>query len=492
MRRRTFIKGSAAAGAGMLGTGRPAAGAAAGPAKVPLSPEIEPLVRLLEETPRDRVLESVGKRIHAETTYEELLAAVLLAGVRNVQPRPSVGFKFHAVLGVNSAHLAALNAAHGDRWLPIFWAIDSFKDSQARDVREGNWTMGPVNETAVPPAHRAEKAFTEAMDRWQEEEADAAAAGLARTQGASRVFELLWRYGARDYRSIGHKAIFVANSWRTLQVIGWRHAEPVVRSIAYALLNHGGENPATTDDPADRPWRRNQKLVKTIRREWQDGRADAQAITDLLAALREGSDSDAADNVVAILNRGVAPQSIWDAIFAGAAELVLRKPGIISLHAVTTTNAVHVAYQMSERDETRRLLLLQNAAFLPLFRDTRGGGPPVKLSALQAAAPDKDVPSPSEILSEAGRDRKRATQLALGYLQKGGDPRNLVHAARNTVILKGRGAHDYKYASAALEDYLHISPPWRERYLATSLLLVPPSTRTDNPLIERARAVLSA
>ncbi|MGC4054570.1 MAG: hypothetical protein QM757_36285 [Paludibaculum sp.] len=65
-----------------------------------------------------------------------MLAALLLAGVRNIQPRP-VGFKFHAVLVVNSAHLASLASPDSDRWLPIFWAIDQFKSSQAADVKRG-------------------------------------------------------------------------------------------------------------------------------------------------------------------------------------------------------------------------------------------------------------------------------------------------------------------------------------------------------------------
>ncbi len=38
----------------------------------------------------------------------------------------------------------------------------------------------------------------------------------------------MWEYGARDFRNIGHKAIYAANAWRTLQAIGWRHAEPVL------------------------------------------------------------------------------------------------------------------------------------------------------------------------------------------------------------------------------------------------------------------------
>ena len=86
-----------------------------------LPPEIEPLVRLIEEMPRDRVLEEeVTRRVKHGLNYRELLTALLLAGVRNIQPRP-VGYKFHAVLVVNSAHPASsLAYPDTDRWLPIF------------------------------------------------------------------------------------------------------------------------------------------------------------------------------------------------------------------------------------------------------------------------------------------------------------------------------------------------------------------------------------
>src|SRR5437667_6086820 len=143
-------------------------------------PDIEPLVRFLEETPRERLLEEVAARIHHGLTYRELLAALLLAGVRNIQPRP-VGFKFHAVLVVNSAHLASISSPDSDRWLPIFWALDYFKSAQAEDVREGDWTMAALDETKVPPTDKAKAALVGAMDNWDEAAADAAVTGLART-----------------------------------------------------------------------------------------------------------------------------------------------------------------------------------------------------------------------------------------------------------------------------------------------------------------------
>src|SRR6059058_4118686 len=104
---------------------------------VKLAHDIQPLVRLLEETPREKLLEEVGARIRNGTSYREVVAALLLAGVKNVQPRPDVGHKFHAVLVVNSAHLASISSPYDQRWLPIFWALDYFKGQQSADEREG-------------------------------------------------------------------------------------------------------------------------------------------------------------------------------------------------------------------------------------------------------------------------------------------------------------------------------------------------------------------
>jgi hypothetical protein len=380
--RRRFLQ-TAAAGGAALGLGdlaflsrlRPVSAeeAALDPKVVRLGPEIEPLVRLLEETPRARLLEEVAARIKRGTGYREILAALLLAGVRNVQPRPNVGFKFHAVLVVNSAHLASLASPDSDRWLPIFWALDYFKDSQARDDREGPLDDGAgrrVGRPAGPQGPRGVRPRDGPLGRGGRRRGDRRVGPHGRGPRDLRAVLPLRR---RDFRDIGHKAIYVANSYRTLQSIGWQHAEPVLRSLAYALLQHEEGNPAERDAPADRPWRRNQELARQIKAGWSGGEPSEAAAADLLSTLRQGSEEDACRQVVELLNRGVAPQSLWDALFDGSGELLMRQPGIVALHAATSTNALHHAYRVSADDETRRLLLLQNAAFVVLFREAMGG-----------------------------------------------------------------------------------------------------------------------
>jgi hypothetical protein len=502
--RRAFL--SSAAGAGVLASlgdfgflrSLPSLSAAqvqAVPNIVRFSGDIEPLVRLLEDTPRERLLEEAAQRIRNGTSYQEILAAVLLAGVRSIRPRP-VGFQFHAVLVTNSAHLASVAAQDRDRWLPLFWALDNFKTSQARHLQNTDWQMPPVNEARVPEAAHARRRFIEAMDNWDEEGADVAIAGLVRSAGASEVIELFWRYGARDFRDIGHKAIYAANAWRTLNTIGWRHAEPVMRSLAFAMLEHEGDNPARRDAPADRPWRENLARAARIRRDWRRGRVTREATTDLLAALRTATPSEGSERIVTLLNNGIDPSCLWDGLFLTAGELLMRQPGIVGLHCVTTVNALHFAYQTSENDETRQMLLMQGAAFLPMFRQAmlgRGRLSELRIDTLQAQEPQGRGPAAiEEIFADVPRDRAVAARKTLGLLQRdnAAGAQALMVAGRRLIFTKGRDSHDYKFSSAALEDFYHTTPAWRDRFLATSLFNLRGAGERDNDLIRRTRAAL--
>jgi hypothetical protein len=467
------------------------------PAKVQLSPDIEPLVRLIEETPQPKLVEAAAQKVREGTSYQQLLAAVFLAGVRSIQARP-VGFEFHCVLVINSAHLASLASPDRDRWLPLFWALDNFKHSQAVKVKKGGWVMPPPAEPGqLPGAAEAQPRFVEAMDRWDIEGADRAVTALARTAGATEIAELFWRYGARDFRDIGHKAIYAANGWRTLQTIGWRHAEPVLRSLAFACLDHEGSNPADRDAEPDRPWRANLPRVKQIRPQWQRGRVSAGAATELLQALRTASWDEACNEVVKQLNRDVDPASVWDGLFLMAGEMMMRNPGIVALHGTTSINALHFAYQTSGNDETRRLMMLQAAAFLVMFRQRLGNRPDHDLRIDTLGKTEVAARGPEaleEIFADAGKDRDhvRAARKTLAALEGGAvRAEDVLTAARRLVFSKGSDSHDYKYCSAALEDYYHATPAWQNRFLAATLFQLKGSGDRDNRLIRQARAALA-
>ncbi|HQX53883.1 MAG TPA: hypothetical protein PLR25_28480 [Planctomycetaceae bacterium] len=498
--RRCFLS-SASAGISMLSAQNLIAGlnpvsdeqARATSGIVQLRPEIEPLVRLIEESPRQRLLEEIGSRIQNGLSYREVLAALLLAGVRNIEPYPAVGFKFHAVLVVNAAHVASLASPSADRWLPILWALDEFKSSQAKDVKERNWTMAPVDEAGIPAPEKLRDEFHHSMQQWDVAQADVAVAGVARYLGATETLELFAAYAARDFRSIGHKAIYLANAWRTLQTIGWEHAEPVLRSLAYAMLNHNGEpNPATSDLAPDRAWKTNQQLSQKIRDGWEGGKSDGAATTELLTVLRAGTADESAACVVEQLNAGVSPQSLWDALHLAAGELVMRQAGIVPLHAITTTNALRFLFDNVGSPQTRKLLLLQNASFLPLFRaamKARGQIGDSKIDELTGVETKEPV-SVDAIFGSIGKQPQLAAQQVMTFLASDQDAETLMNAARRLIFLKGTDAHDYKFSTAALEDYYKISPALRSCYMAASTYNLKGSGATDNKLVDRIRVAL--
>jgi hypothetical protein len=505
LQRRSFLS-STAAGLGLAGLLRSlgplrAEELAVVPGVARFSEEIEPLVRFLEETPRDQIIEATARKIKAGLSYRQLLAALLLAGVRNVQPRPSVGFKFHAVLVVNSAHLASLSGLDEERWLPILWAVDNFKSSQARDEQEGDWTLPAVDEAALPSAANCVAELRRALENWDEAAADTAITSVVRELGANQVFDLLAEFAARDFRSIGHKVIYLANAFRTLQTIGWEYMEPVARSLVYAMLNHTGEaNPATTELAPDASGKMNWARVASLSQfssavEQGSGPAHDSATLELVQTLHNASPDMASGQVTELLNSGVSTGAIWDGLFASAGELLMRQPGIVALHSVTTTNAMRYVFGTTSQPVTRKFLLLQNASFLSHFREAaqqRGELGDVRITDFEshAASQSPDPNGAADAFESMGKSRQAAAQEAFDYLAAGGDPQNIVDHARRLVFLKGDDSHDYKFSSAALEDYRGLSPQWRNRFLAASMYQLCSPHQATRPLVQRITSAL--
>jgi hypothetical protein len=264
------------------------------------------------------------------------------------------------------------------------------------------------------------------------------------------------------------------------------------------MLEHrGNDNPATHDYDADRPFRENQKHLADIGPLWKGERTvSSEAAADLLATLRTAKASEGSAKVAELLKKGIHPNSIWDGLFLMAGELIMRQPGIVGIHCVTSTNALHYAYQTSANDEMRRLLMLQSAAFLPMFRQAmtgRGKLADVKIDKLERAEVKGDpVGAVEEIFGDVGKDTMLAARKTLA-LMEGGASRfpPLMTAAERLIFTKGRDSHDYKFSSAALEDYYHVTAPWRACYAASSMFNLKGTGAPDNNLIGRTRAALA-
>jgi hypothetical protein len=140
------------------------------------------------------------------------------------------------------------------------------------------------------------------------------------------------------------------------------------------------------------------------------------------------------------------------------------------------------------------MLLLQAPAFLALFRKAMGSKVREDLhidTLPKAELKTKGLDAIAEVLADVSTNRLNAASKTLALVEnQAANPEALLTAARRLIFNKGTNSHDYKFSSAALEDYYHATAAWRARYLATSMFNLKGSGDRDNSLIERARAAL--
>ncbi len=452
-------------------------------------PDLSDLAARIRRTPRADVFDVAVAAIDAGAGYHTLLGAAFIAGVHDVRPR-GVGGKLHCVMMVESAFQLAAGAPAEDAWLAALWSIDDFKHSQERDRNEGgDWVLPPRPEVSFTGAEQGRRELIAAMNAWDAERADRAITGLLPHLGGDALFELLWPYAARCYVDIGHKIIFCAQVERALRRIGWRHAEPALRSLVAGLLY---VNDSISSSEAQ-VFQRGRELARKFPDSWLDGKEDPARSATLLEQMRASSPAQAQNLVVAALADGLGPATIWDGLRLYASELLHRRPKSAArrhgpVHGVTEVNAFAYVFRTTTVESTKRLAILQAAAWLPLLRrdlvrffgqmqDSGLDG----LGAGSGFAP----PSIAEVFEQPSPDG------AFDRLElQPGDTDAFVAQMRRHLVHKAFQSHQYKYAAAIEEESALAHPRWRSRILAPAVTYLPVPGDPETEVFERSRHAL--
>ena len=507
--RRHFLQTAATAGAA-LGVGDFAALALLGPANadeakvgpdlVQFSPDIEPVVRLIERTPHDQCIAAMVEQLRKGLPYRQFLAALYLASIRAARWHgDGIHGWDHNAYVVHSAYQLSLDLSAGERLLPAFYALSAFgqksyPDKQMRGTRELTGQL-PAAEKAIDELHTA-------LREWDTDRAERAIVSLARSKGSTEVLEPLWYYAGRDWGFIGHMAILVANSCRLLETIGWQHAEHVLRYVVQGLAGWGPEHAHHAD--VQPYWANLQRIEKTVRRlpgNWAEDQGNTGLTKGLLTLLREGKGDEACDLAVRHLTDGTARAgAVWDAVHLAAGELVLsskthavhRPINSCALHSNTATNALHYAFRASSKDDTRLLLTLQAVAWMDLFRKCIINGKhlvaPTDITSLTGAnLPGRPADAIDAILATRTEKPQEAARMAFSFAQQQ-SPEPLLHAARRLMPVKSSGdPHDIKFPVAIFEDLDWVSPGWRPHAVAAAAFSFWGSERPDLPVMQQVR-----
>lgn len=462
--------------------------------------DLEPIVRLIEDTPREKCMEAVAEQVRGGLSYDRLLSAVFFAALRKVKPH-------HSVYKIYSTHRISQSLPEKLKLLPLFWAIDGFKWHQ---LQTGTTKWENLKGT-LPPADKAAGILKTALQNSDRENAERAAVVLARNNEARKVYDLLWHYGCA---SGGHRPIRLANCWRAMEAIGWQHAEPVLR---FAVLGVVGRGNSTYEPNMERA----ERTLKQLPKGWEKGKTDRSATLEAYAVMRQGKTEDAIDLALKQLPITGA-QPLWDAMHLITAEVfttwhIPRQLSWQSLHSVTSLSAHRFAFNTCQTPASRLLILLQACVWAAGSARARWGEEdrvrqPLKLSGakkLPASASDgiEEVfdmlpgkvwdydpvarKGPGFVFDEFG-DRWEAAKRLYAVVEK--HPQavpQFMQSARIWMATKATlETHEYKLPAALFEDVHQISPEWRPHVLAASAKWLHGSQSKDNPAVAEAQEAL--
>jgi hypothetical protein len=467
------------------------------PELVRFGPDIEPLVRLIEEVPNEKSAELLVEQLRAGVPYRRLLAALFLAANRNLSCT-------HVVYAIHSAQELALEARPEERLLPLFFAMDHFKTTTERRFWPNDFLPLRPFTTELPSADKALDELQSALspEGWDREKAERAIVALTRTQGEQRLLEMLWPFVARDYRHVGHKAIHLANATRTLGTIGWDHAEHVLRGVVRELFHMEpkfAQFGFTLDNQCYVSNReRIRKVSAALPPTWaQSGVAQSSqsgGTLDLLALMRDGKSDDACDLAAAELRANKTDAgAVWDAVHLAAAELMLRtRHPLFAVHALTSMNAMHHGFRTVGEPETRLFILLQAVGWMCHFQTScLYKKVPLRDSVITdlapGALPAADEDAATAILTGLSQRRDEASSQVFALVQRRPEPHDFMRQCRRLLLMKSHDVHDYKYHAAFLEDFWLTQPRWRPHLLASALQWFPGSELPDSPVMSRAR-----
>ncbi len=518
--RRQFLRTAANAGA-VFGLGEwagllPLSPANADEAKVTpdlvrFGPDIEPIVKLIEETPREKCVAMMVEQLRKGVPYRIFLAALYLANVRTNQ----VG---HPLAALHSAHELSLDLPAQERLLPWFWALDSFKAAQQRGDFASNRKpltgLRPLT-GKLPSADQAEKEFHAAMQAFDGERAERAIVAVTRGQGAARVAELLWHYGARDWTFIGHFAIWAANCWRPLQTVGWQHAEPILRVVVASIV---GQDKTLRGQPYAANGERVRKARDGLPAGWAEAGAGAGLTKDLLVLIRERKVDEACQLAATQLTQGKARAgAVWDAVHLAAGEMIMcAQKNSAPLHANTAANALHYAFQASGDAGNRLLVLLQAVGWMGLYRSSlaRNGWlkePKQITEIVGGKIPERPDEAVEEILAHlsfgpGGKPtadpvqglkgpkfnsqpwRHEGASRVFSFAKQFADQQPLVREAFRLLPLKAdRDAHRIKFPVAAWENCGWVSPEWQPHMVAAASYSFIGADALDTDVAKQAR-----
>jgi hypothetical protein len=439
----------------------------------------EPLVSLMQDTPADKLLGLLVKKMKDGTGLGTLVAAAALANARTFGGEDYTGF--HAFMAlVPSYHMAhALPAER--RALPVLKVLHR----NTRRIQEFGGkkreVLHPVAAAELPKDRPGGEVLREATRSGNADRAERTFAALAHGP-VGEAFNHL-QFSVQDEVDV-HRVVLAWRAWAVLDLAGKDQAHTLLRqSVRYCV-----------DAEKYVQKRQKQPEIRAVLPKLLDqyrllGRSpgkrqpDDKWIDSLAATIYGPNRARAAEAVAAALAEGFAPEAVGEAISLAANRLVLCDPGrrkgqtspdkpegsvhgaSVGVHASDSANAWRNIARVSNRRNAVASLIVG------AFHTAGQNGGQLKHPHPQAEQLEKiKSKDAAKLLRETeaairAKDQARVCALVQRFADLGHPTRQVFDLLLRYGISQDGALHAEKYYRTVTEEYAAARPAFRTRHL---------------------------
>jgi len=466
--------------AGELGLGS----ALAGEATDTLSfGSLEPLVCLMQETPADRLLPALVKKLHSGTELRRLTAAAALANARTFGGEDYVGF--HTMMALAPSLHMAQELPTEQQPLPVFKVL--YRNTTRIQERGGRKeeVLHAIKPGTLSAGREGGELLREAVRSRNVTDAEQTFAALAQQSPEDAFNQLL--YAVQDDTEV-HRVVLPYRAWDLLGLIGKDQAHTLLRqSVRYCVKAEAGQRSAARDQPRTLL----PKLLeehKLLGRSPGERKAEDHWVEQFSETVFKSTPEQAAGAAAAALAEGMSPADIGEALTLAANQLVLRDLGrapreesvgkppgsvhgdSIGVHACDSANAWRNMARVSNPRNCFSSLIL-GAFQVALDRTARGGDflnwQPLPLARHVDLVKNTE---PAALLREAeeairGNLQAKVTAVIQRYGELGHAPRPIFDLLLRYAVSEDGALHAEKFYRTVSEEFAATRPAYRWRHL---------------------------
>ncbi|MBI3415136.1 MAG: hypothetical protein HY043_07420 [Verrucomicrobia bacterium] len=470
---------------------------------------LEPLVRLMQETPVNRLLPALTERLHAGADLRQLVAAAALANARTFGGEDYVGF--HTMMALAPAFHMAQELPRESQALPVFKVLyRNTNRIQEQGGRSGE-VLHLVKPGPLPAAPPAAELLREAVRQKDVNAAEQTLAALAQ-HSAEDAFNCLL-LAVQDNTEV-HRVVLPYRACDMLGIIGQEQAHTLLRqSVRYCVKAESWPRTYASDEPRVLL----PKLLdehKLLARPPGDRAAEDKWVEELCETIFKSSPTQAASAAAAALAEGISPAAIGEAITLAANQLVLRdlgrtprdeSPGkplgsvhgdSIGVHASDSANAWRNLARVSNSRNCFASLIL--GAYQVAHDRAARGGDFLNWQPLPYGwqfEQIKKFTDAGELLRETddairGNLQARASALVHRYGELGHAPRPVFDLLLRYAVSEDGSLHAEKFYRTCSEEFAAARPAYRWRYLVALARVTASEYGRPAPGIAEARSLL--